>query len=96
MKSGWAVESPLIKFVSEYAHTRLTTRGFISFLCNDIIKARILVVEDDLATNDLITMNLQVAGCECDSAFDGAMDIQLQYLILRIANHFWLSIRFII
>ena len=34
--------------------------------------ARILVVEDDLAINDLITMNLQVAGYECDSAFDGA------------------------
>jgi len=41
MKSGWAVESPLNKFVSEYTHTRLTTRGFTSFLCNDIIKARI-------------------------------------------------------
>ena len=34
--------------------------------------ARILVVEDDLAINDLITMNLQVAGYECDSVFDGA------------------------
>lgn len=34
--------------------------------------ARILVVEDDLAIKDLITMNLQVAGYECHSAFDGA------------------------
>ncbi len=38
--------------------------------------ARILVVEDDLAINDLITMNLQVAGYECDSAFDGAEAIE--------------------
>lgn len=34
--------------------------------------ARILVVEDDVAINDLISMNLQVAGYECDVAFDGA------------------------
>lgn len=34
--------------------------------------ARILIVEDDLAINDLITMNLRVAGCECDAVFDGA------------------------
>lgn len=33
--------------------------------------SRILVVEDDFAISDLITMNLQVCGYECDAAFDG-------------------------
>ncbi len=34
--------------------------------------SRILVVEDDLAISDLITMNLQIAGYEVAAAFDGA------------------------
>lgn len=33
--------------------------------------ARILVVEDDFAIFDLITMNLQICVHECDAAFDG-------------------------
>lgn len=32
---------------------------------------RILVVEDDFAISDLIIMNLQVCGYNCDAAFDG-------------------------
>ena len=33
--------------------------------------SRILVVEDDSAISELITMNLTVCGYECDAAYDG-------------------------
>ena len=33
--------------------------------------SRILVVEDDSAISELITMNLTVCGYECEAAYDG-------------------------
>ena len=39
--------------------------------------AKILIVEDDKAINDLILMNLKLVGHECDQAFDGEKAVSM-------------------
>ena len=41
--------------------------------------SRILVVEDDIAISELITMNLTVCGYECDAAYDGMQALKVCY-----------------
>ena len=51
------------------------------------MKARILVIEDEMSINDLLCMNLEIAGYETVGYLDGNEAMKQLFKIMRFSVH---------
>lgn len=51
------------------------------------MKARILVIEDEMSINDLLCMNLEIAGYETVGYLDGNEAYEALFKIMRFSVH---------